>query len=331
MYYPVISEEFGEVYPIKPDGTEGRWRTSRAGFEKLQKAGLVVFEKQSDGRIEAYRLIPKGTTTETAQGSIFDSAKVKTTAHGSKELSELFNGKIFDYPKPTTLIKHLIEILVDREALILDFFAGSGTTAQAVLELNEEDGGNRKFICVQLPEPLEETSEAYKAGYRTIADICKARIQKVIEKLGAARAKELPLEAKQPLGFQSFELAPSNFKAWRGDVQGEELMKQLEIFRQREKDGSAEENMLYELLLKSGLPLTAKIETVKVGRQNVYLVEDGKLLVFFKAYHKDVREFIGEIPMRHVVCLDSAFKGKDEDLSNFKLELKEAGIELTII
>ena len=153
----------------------------------------------------------------------------------------------FSFPKPTTLIKRMLKLCteIEDEDMVLDFFAGSGTTAQAVLELNEEDGGDRKFICVQLPEPLEETSEAYRAGYRTIADICKARIQKVVEKLQSARSKELPLETKQPLGFNSFRLAPSNFKAWRGDVEGEELLKQLEIFRQSEKDGSREENMLY--------------------------------------------------------------------------------------
>ena len=259
---------------------------------------------------------------------------VGTNEQGLSDLLALgFSKEDSDNPKPISLIRRMLQFTTTKETnnLVLDFFAGSGTTAQAVLELNEEDGGNRKFICVQLPEPLEEKSEAYKAGYRTIADICEARIQKVIAKLQAARAKELPLEVKQPLGFQSFKLAPSNFKAWRDDVEGEELLKQLEIFRQSKKDGSAEENMLVELLLKSGLPLTVKIKPVKIGRQTAYVVEEGRLFVFFEAYEKAIKEFIHEKPPKHVVCLDGVFKGRDEDLSNFKLELKEAGIELTII
>lgn len=253
---------------------------------------------------------------------------------GTKEVDQLLGKDVFDYPKPTKLIKRMLQLStnIDDEHIILDFFAGSGTTAQAVLELNEiEDGGNRKFICVQMPEVLEEKSEAYKAGYRTIADICKARIQKVTEKLQKARDKELPLESKQPLGFNAFKLAASNFKSWRGDVEGEELLQQLDVFRQSKKAGSAEENMLYELLLKSGLPLTTKVEKVEIGEQNAYLVEGGALLIFFESYNKQVKDLIREKSPRQVVCLDSCFKGKDEDLSNFKLELKEAGIELAVI
>ena len=238
---------------------------------------------------------------------------------------------VFNNPKPVEFLKAIFSYVLKPNDIILDFFAGSGTTAHAILELNEDDGGNRNFICVQMPELLETTSNAYKAGYHTIAEICKARIQKVVEKLEANRAIELPLDAKSPLGFQSFKLASSNFKAWRGDVEGEELLKQLEIFRQSEKDGSAEENMLFELLLKSGLSLTAKVEAVKVGKQNVYFVEESKLLVFFATYNKMIKELIRKKSPKQVVCLDSAFKGKDEDLSNFKLELKEAGIELTVI
>ena len=179
MYYPVHSNEYGEVYPIKPDGTHGRWRLSKEKFDELLSNKQVIFEKQNDGRIEAYKIILEGTQTETAQDSILNSEIVKTTAHGSKEISELFGNKIFDYPKPSTVSEHLLKIATS-EGVILDFFAGSATTAQAVLELNK---GNRKFIMVQMPEPCDENSEAYKAGYKTIADIAKERIRRVIQKL----------------------------------------------------------------------------------------------------------------------------------------------------
>ncbi len=331
MFYPIKGPNGVDVYPIGPTGYESRWICGQEKYKSLERDGLIEWKQiEKGGRLQWWPY-----QKFYLEGRKKQPSNLWTDVEGNKkatrDMKALFGGKVFDSPKPVELITKCIEMGGDEDSIVLDFFAGSGTTAQAVLELNEEDGGDRKFICVQLPEPLEETSEAYKAGYRTIADVCKARIRKVIEKLQAARAGQLPLEAKQPLGFTSFKLAPSNFKAWRGDVEGEELLKQLEIFRQSEKAGSAEENMLYELLLKSGLLLTAKIEAVKVGKQNVYLVEEGKLLVFFAAFNKTLKEFVREKSPKQVVCLDSAFKGKDEDLSNFKLELKEAGIELTII
>jgi len=327
------------VFPIiAPDGTKilpkRQWLWSKDRVEVALSKGEIAFLKDKDDKwsvhTKQYLKDEQGIVRQSKAFSIIEDV---FTQHGTNEIIELFgNAQIFPFPKPTAFISKLLSIGTDtdEEHIILDFFTGSGATAQAMLQVNE-DAGNRKFICVQLPEPLEETSEAYKAGYRTIADIGKSRIQKVVANLQATRAKELPLDPKQPLGFNSFKLAPSNFKAWRGDVEGEELLKQMEVFRQSEKDGSVEENMLVELVLKSGLSLTSQIETVKVGEQNVYLVEEGKLLVFFETYNKALKDFIREKSPKQVVCLDSVFKGRDEDLSNFKLELKEAGIELTVI
>lgn len=126
---------------------------SKQSVETLIQNDMLIFGKQDDGRIEVYRKIPKGTTTETAQDSLSPSDIVETTAHGSKTINELFGYKAFDYPKPYELIKHFIHIASDEQSSILDFFAGSCTTAHAVLDLNKQDGGNRKFICVHLPEP----------------------------------------------------------------------------------------------------------------------------------------------------------------------------------
>jgi adenine-specific DNA-methyltransferase len=253
---------------------------------------------------------------------------------GSIELKELFQTpKVFDNPKPTDFIKRLLLISCQKNDWVLDFFAGSGSLAQAALELNETDAGTRRFILVQIPELLEEKSQAYKAGYRTIADICKARIQKVVAKLQTARAAELELNGnQQPLGFQVFRLAPSNFKQWRGDVTGEEaILKQLEAFRHSEKENSEGEKMLFELLLKAGFPLTAKVESTEIEGQAVYMVEDGKMLVFFDEYTPAVNAYVHQQKPQRVVCLDRVFKGNDEAVTNFKLQLKEAGIELTIV
>ena len=149
MYYPIHSDEFGKIYPIRPDGTEGRWRVSQSTMKDFIENNLVVFEKQSDGRIEAYRIMPAGTETYTAYPSMLNSEVVKTTAHGSIELKSIFGLNKFAYPKPSFLIKELISLCTQEEDIVLDSFAGSGTTAHAVLDLNQEDGGNRKFILVE--------------------------------------------------------------------------------------------------------------------------------------------------------------------------------------
>lgn len=251
----------------------------------------------------------------------------------SKEGDTIFpNGK-----KPIAFIQRMLSIssVQNENQIVLDFFAGSGTTAHAVLDLNEQDGGNRQFICVQMPEVLDETSEAYKAGYRTIADICKTRITKVVEKIQTERDSqkqaEISDESKQVLGFKSFKLAPSNFKQWRSDVDEADILAQLELFKDSEQSHSENDAMLIELLLKAGLPLTTKVETHTVTGQVIYSVESGKLLFFFDDYNESVKEFIFTLKPKRVVCLNRVFKNNDQTLTNFQLGLKDAGCELQII
>ncbi len=210
--------------------------------------------------------------------------KIALTGDGGRDIKENFEDKhIFSYPKPIDLIKHLLIIGSKNGDFVLDFFAGSGTTAQAVMELNKEDGGNRKFILVQLPEKTDESSEAYKAKYFTIADICKERIRRVIERInrkGAETQGEIfapsRLSGEVP-GFKVFKLVPSNFKMWRSDVieTEEDLNKMIDLFDTQIKPDAKIENMLYELMLKSGFTLTEKIEKVN----GYYSVNEGKLFL----------------------------------------------------
>lgn len=327
LHYDLINPKTGINYGKPRLG----WRYDKKTMQKLIAEDRIIWPSDPAGRPRRKVFLKELSDSRAGFSSIVGEGIY--TRDGTSEIAELFNERVFDFPKPSALLKEFVKQATQPADgdIILDFFSGSGSIAQAILELNEEDGGNRKLICVQMPEQLEETSEAYKSGYRTIADICRTRIQRVIAKLQTARERELPLEIKGLLGFDSFKIAPSNFKAWRDKVESDELLQQLEIFRQSEKDGSQTENMLYELLLKSGLPLTAKIETVEVGTQDAYIIENGKLLAFFETYDESMREFIREKSPKHVVCLDSVFDGKDEDLGNFKLGLSEAGIELTII
>lgn len=187
MFYPINSKKYGSITPVKPDGSDGRWRISKIEMEKLLHAGMVTFEKQSDGRIEAYRTIPAGNETNTAYSSILDSEVVKTTASGSIELKSIFGEQVFDYPKPSTLIAELLSLNTfdDKNALVLDSFAGSGTTAQAVLTLNKEDGGSRKFVLVEVEEEIAGKITAERVR-RVIRGVKGARDEKLEKGLGGS-------------------------------------------------------------------------------------------------------------------------------------------------
>lgn len=320
MYFPIHSQEYGEVYPIRSDGTDGRWRASKSKVDLMLKNDLLIFEKQNDGRVEVYRKILSGSTTSTAQDSMLDTEVVKTTAHGSKEILSIFQGKIFDYPKPTLLFTHFLKMVNDDIAVILDFFAGSATTAHAVIELNMQDNGNRKFIMVQLPEPCDTESEAFKAGYKNIADIGKERIRRVIKKIKEEQGNKLEYdESKQDLGFRVLKLDHSNFKIWDADTAGDaqKIGEQLALHVDHIDPKSTQEDILYELLLKSGFDLATKTEKITLAGKTVYSIADGAMLICLEEkLTKEVINAIAEMTPSRVICLDKGFKDNDQLKSN---------------
>ena len=263
---------------------------------------------------------------------------------GGIEVEKLFEGKsIFSYPKPTSLVSLLIKSLVsNNNGIILDFFAGSGTIAQAVLELNQEDNGNRKFILTQLPEQCDENSEAYKAGYKTIADISKERIRRVIQKIENEKAKKSNMfdTGKLDLGFKSFKLSPSNFKIWRGDeITEDNLVTQLNAFTNPVKEESKAGNMVYELMLKAGYALTDKVEQIAVlwenesaaGECNICIIAGGELIILFENISNITIEEILTRKPKKVIALDSLFEGNDQLKTNTVLQMKDAGIDFKTI
>lgn len=264
-----------------------------------------------------------------------------TTDQASKQLEELFGKKIFDFPKPPSLIKRILSLLVNsvdnKEGIVLDFFAGSGTTAQAVLELNKEDSGNRKFILVQLPEKCDEDSEAFKASYKTIADIAKERIRRVIQKIIKEKSENPDMfeEDKLDLGFKVFKLSSSNFKIWRGnEITEENIEKQLDAFTDPVKPGSEKENMLYELMLKAGYLLTDKVEYLSPSSkkgEGYYSVNNGELIISLDSMNGKVIEKIIEANPKKVITLDNLFKGNDQLKTNTVLQMKDAGIDFKTV
>ncbi|WP_242841726.1 DNA methyltransferase [Desulfitibacter alkalitolerans] len=247
-----------------------------------------------------------------------------------KELKALFGdvGSPFDTPKPTRLVKRILTIATDGKTndIILDFFAGSGTTAHAVMELNKEDGGNRQFILVQLPEPTDNPE------YPTIAEICKERVRRVIKKLN----EEAPdTEASMDWGFKVFKLSESNFKIWNQSgtpIDDEALGEQLKMFVNPIKPESRQEDILYELLIKSGFDLNVKLEKLHIANETVYSVAEGKLLICLaNQMDKELVKKMIELTPEMVLCLDSAFGRNDQLKVNTMLDMKAKKIKFRTV
>jgi adenine-specific DNA-methyltransferase len=234
-------------------------------------------------------------------------------------------GVIFDdYPKPKNLIEYFVSMNQGNDFIVLDFFSGSATTAHAVFELNKQDkdNSNRKFIMVQLPEPCKEDSEAFKAGYETIADIGKERIRRVIKKLNDEEDGKLNLEnsADQDRGFRVLKLNKSNFKKWQlleANTKSEEIEKALEGHIYHIETGATQEDLLFEILIKAGFQPTEKVITLTLANHKVYSVAEGRLLLCLeKDVTKELIDLIVEAKPMQFICLDSAFDGNDQLKAN---------------
>jgi adenine-specific DNA-methyltransferase len=229
-------------------------------------------------------------------------------------MKELFGEKLFENPKDHEVLARLIRYCTDKSDNVLDFFAGSGTTAQAVIELNELDGGNRNFLLVQLPEPTD------RRDYQTIAEIAKERIRRVGKKIKAQKDGELALQVDRKLdvGFKAFALDRSNFKVWEGDATvDEELGRQIEMHIEHVSKGSSPEDVLYELLLKAGFQLTTKVKQLVVAGKPVFSVEDGALLICLeKEITPELIDALADANPLQVICLDEGFKGNDQLKAN---------------
>ena len=194
---------------------------------------------------------------------------------GTKEVTDIFNGKIFSFPKPVSLIKHFLNIINDNNALVLDFFSGSATTSHAVMQLNAVDGGKRKFIMVQLPEATDEKSEAYKAGYKNICEIGKERIRRAGKKI----KEDSPLTTQDlDTGFRVLKLDSSNMQ----DVYyTPEEFDQRDLFEDNIKSDRTEEDLLFQTMIDLGIELSAKIEQTQIAGKTVWNVSDGYLMACF--------------------------------------------------
>ena len=235
-----------------PDGSKivKYWAWSEARFLRWKAEDKIVFKQNANGEWQVEYKHYLNSSARVMRSLLTD---MEQTSHGTAQLRKLFERDdvfIFDFPKPVGLIKHLLQFSTDSDSIVLDFFAGSGTTAQAVLELNREDSGARQFIMVQLPEPTPEKSDARKAGFETIAEIGKERVRRVC--------------LQENAGFRVFKLAESNYRT-EDDVRAEDVqtyIAQLERTIDVLREGWREEDVLYEVALKEGYPLDSTIVRV---------------------------------------------------------------------
>ena len=326
-----------------PSGIEWtrQWQIERPEeMDELLKDNRIYFGPAPD-----YANVPRKKIFPTDENEIIPSNlldEVGTTRGAQTELDKLIGGKFFDNPKSTELLKKIVSISVDDNCKVLDFFAGSATTAHAVMQLNAEDGGNRKHIMVQLPEPTNEKSEAFKAGYKKISDIARERINRAGEKIKADLAdklaeREIPLD----VGYRTYKLADTNFTKWQSAPTGDltELQARLDLMRESSNDDASEEDLLVEVLLKMGLPLTTRTKTVNVdGRLQVHQVvaegdsSEGQPVLYLNEHVKptleQLRAIITNLTPSKFVILDDAFQGDNQLKTNLVQTCKSYDVEL---
>lgn len=232
----------------------------------------------------------------------------------TRELREIFGASIFTSPKPLKYLTRYLQIGLNKNSLILDFFSGSATTAHAVMKLNAEDGGNRKFIMVQLPELTDEKSEAYKAGYKNICEIGKERIRRAGKKIKEENANKDGIE-NLDTGFRILKLDSSNMEEVYYTPQE---FSQKSLFNENVKPDRSNEDLLFQVMLELGIELSAKIEAKQMAGKTVHFVDENYLIACFD---REVNETtITEIAKLHPVyfVMRDASAANDNVIDNFE-------------
>lgn len=249
-------------------------------------------------------------------------------------MGSLFGKTPFDFPKSVSLIQYMLRLGSCQESIILDFFAGSGTTAHAVMALNAEDGGNRRCISVQLPESTDEQSEARKAGYANIAEITRERIRRAGAKILEEESAKLDGRSESlDVGFRAYKLVDTNFAKWRADssLSEDELASLFAGMGESVDDDARPEALLTEVLLKLGFSLTEQVERVDVAGLEAFSVADDLVVAYLNEHVKptleQLRAMVALEPGRLVV-LEDAFQGDDVLKTNLVQECRSHGVDL---
>ena len=248
------------------------WRLSQKAFRERLADNRIWFGSDGNGVPRIKRFKSELRKTGVTPMTIWKYEDVDHSQAATQKLQKLMGGKkYFDYPKPVKLIQRVIQLYSEEDSIILDFFSGSATTAHATLQQNIEDGGHRKYIMVQLPEKIEEKSVAFKDGYKTIPELAEERMRRVGKKI-----KEEHPDVDIDTGFKVFTLDKSNIRRW--NTSPDKLVEQLNLISNF-VDGRSTDDVVYELLLKQGLPLTSKIEKRQLNNCDLFVINEGKLFI----------------------------------------------------
>ena len=319
-YFTIVNPKTGEEYPANPNRT---WAITEDTFKSYYAEDRIVFPGDY-----AFLNIQKPVLRYWKEddmkksGDKFGRVAVSTklpdnigmSQDGTKEITGLLGVKAFSFPKPSSLLKYLISVSVTENDYVLDFFSGSATTAHAVMQLNAEDGGHRKFIMVQLPEETDEKSEAYKAGYKNICEIGKERIRRA----GAKIKEDSPLTTQGlDVGFRVLKCDTSNMEDvyyTSGHIDTSDL------FKNNIKSDRTGEDLLFQTMLDLGIMLSSKIETKKINDKEVFCVEGNYLMACFdKDVTEDVITEIAKMKPYYFVMRDPAdAQDGDSLITNFE-------------
>ena len=319
LYYSITAPNGDEVFPfyeieLQPSiyqKIDGRWRWSTSTMQQAIEDNRVEFIQRNDGNWIPYEKIfaPRESEEKTKKYITW----IEETNNGANIINSLFSSAIFDYPKtPSLLVKFLKMANIEDNDIILDFFSGSATTAHAIMQLNAEDGGNRKFIMVQLPEPTDEKSEAYKAGYKNICEIGKERIRRAGNKI----AKENP-QAKFDKGFRVLKCDSTNMKEvyynpaeYNADL--------LDVLIDNIKADRTPEDLLFQVMLDLGVLLSSDIKQTTIAGKTVFNVADSFLMACFDTdINEEIITVIAKQKPYYFVMRDSSM-ANDSVATNFQ-------------
>ena len=315
MFFPIIAPDGTEVYPLGPTGYESRWICSPDTARKLAENNMLAWKQvKKDGELK-WQVYQKFylENRKKAPGNLWTD--VEGNKKATRDVREIFDSKkIFDFPKPVGFLKKAISIGADDDSIIMDFFSGSATTAQAVIQLNAEDGGNRKFVMVQLPERPDEKSEAYKAGYKNICEIGKERIRRAGKKIKEKTQLTVPT---LDVGFRVLKCDSSNMK----EVYYNPAEYEPSLFSSLEdniKEDRTPKDLLFQVMLDLGVLLSSKIKETTIAGKKVFNVEDNYLIACFD--NNVTEEVITEIAKQkpyYFVMRDSSM-ANDSVATNFE-------------
>ncbi|WP_195540417.1 site-specific DNA-methyltransferase [Eubacterium maltosivorans] len=278
MYFPIIAPDGTEVYPIGPTGYESRWICSPDTAKKLADNNMLAWKQVNKNGETKWQVYQKFylENRKKAPGNLWTD--VEGNKKATRDVRDIFDSKkIFDFPKPVGFLKKAISIGANDDSIIMDFFSGSATIAQAIMQLNAEDGGGRKFVIIQLPEIPDEKSEAYKAGYKNICEIGKERIRRVGVKI---KEEAGFVSSKLDVGFRVLKCDSSNMK----DVYYNPAEYEPSLFTRLEdniKEDRTPEDLLFQVMLDLGVLLSSKIEETTIAGKRVFNVEENYLIACF--------------------------------------------------